>query len=458
MRSEITKIDMLSGNLSRKIIMFALPLLASGVLQQSFNAVDIAIVGRFSSHQALAAVGSNGPVINILINLFIGISIGANVVIANYIGRKNNDGIRKAISTVSAIALISGVFLLFLGFFLARPILELINTPTDVIDLATKYLKIYFLGMPFMMIYNFGSAIMRSIGDTKRPFYSLVIAGIVNTLLNILFVIRFEMDVDGVAIATVIANFINAAFIVYWLRRESQPFTLEMRNIKVHGGEMRKMLQIGIPAGLQGMVFSVANTFILSAINNYGSDAIAGSAAALNYEVYCYFIMTAFCQAAVAFVSQNYGAGQYDRCRRIFRLCMIMSIVCCGAANILIAWQADFFIGLFSTNPKVIAYGATRLHCVLILQFLASSYEISGSALRGLGYSMTPTILVIFGTCVLRLIWIYTVCADNNNFEQLLYIYPITWIITGTAVYTAYRHISTRVFNKDYNRNGIAST
>lgn len=446
MKTEAIKIDMLSGSLFRKIMLFALPLIASGVLQQSFNAIDIAIIGRFSTHQALAAVGSNGPVINILINLFIGVSIGANVVISNYIGRKNNEGIRKSISTVSGIALISGIFLLFLGFFLARPILELMNTPSDVIDLATRYLKIYFLGMPFMMIYNFGAAIMRSMVDTKRPFYSLVIAGIANTLLNLLLVIKFGMDVEGVAIATVVANFINAAFIVYWLRRESEPFTLVVSKMRINYGEMRKMLQIGIPAGLQGMVFSVANTFIQSAINNYGSDAIAGSSAALNYEVYCYFIMTAFCQAAVAFISQNYGAGLYDRCRRIFRLCMIMSIVCCGAANIIIAFNAEFFIGIFSTNPEVIAYGTTRIHCILLLQFLASSYEISGSALRGLGYSMTPTILTIFGTCVLRLIWIYTVCSDNNNFEMLLYIYPITWIITGSAVYIAYRRISKRVF------------
>lgn len=446
MKDEAIKIDMLSGSLFRKIMLFAMPLIASGVLQQSFNAIDIAIIGRFSTHQALAAVGSNGPVINILINLFIGVSIGANVVISNYIGRKNNEGIRKSISTVSGIALISGIFLLFLGFFMARPILELMNTPADVIELATKYLKIYFLGMPFMMIYNFGAAIMRSMGDTKRPFYSLVISGIANTLLNLLLVIKFGMDVEGVAIATVVANFINAAFIVYWLRRESEPFTLIVSKMRINYGEMRKMLQIGIPAGLQGMVFSVANTFIQSAINNYGSDAIAGSSAALNYEVYCYFIMTAFCQAAVAFISQNYGAGLYDRCRSIFRLCMLMSIVCCGAANIIIAFNAEFFIGIFSTNPEVIAYGTTRIHCILLLQFLASSYEISGSALRGLGYSMTPTILTIFGTCVLRLIWIYTVCSDNNNFEMLLYIYPITWIITGSAVYIAYRRISKRVF------------
>lgn len=448
MEKETVKMDMLSGSLFRKILAFSLPLVASGVLQQSFNAVDVAVVGRFSSHQALAAVGSNGAIINILINLFIGISVGANVVIANYIGRKNHDGIRKSISTVSAIALLSGVFLLFLGLFLARPILEMMNTPDDVIDLATTYLQIYFLGMPFMMVYNFGAAVMRSMGDTKRPFYSLVVAGIVNTLLNLLLVVKFGMSVEGVAIATVTANAINAAFITYWLCREKAPYTLKINKMKIHSGEMRKMLQIGIPAGLQGMVFSIANIFIQSAINHYGSDAIAGSAAALNYEVYCYFIMTAFCQAAVAFVSQNYGAGQYERCRRAFRICMLMSVTCCGAANLLIAWQSDLFLGIFTTNQQVMAFGIIRLHHVLMLQFIASSYEISGSALRGLGYSMTPTVLTIFGTCVLRLIWIYTVCSDNNNFELLLNIYPITWVITGIAVYIAYRRISGKVYSE----------
>ena len=438
---------MLSGSLFKKILVFSLPLVASGVLQQSFNAVDVVVVGRYCSHQALAAVGSNGAIINILINLFIGISIGSNVVIANYIGRKNESGIRKAVATSMAIAVGSGVLLLVLGSILARPLLELMNTPPDVIDLATQYLQLFFLGMPFMMVYNFGSAIMRSMGDTRRPFYSLVVAGIVNTLLNLVLVIRFDMGVAGVAIATVVAIIINAAFITFWLLREDDPFRLSLRKVRLHATQMRQMLQIGVPAGLQGMVFSIANIFIQSAINRYGSSAVAGSAAALNYEVYCYFIMVAFCQAATAFVSQNYGAGLYDRCRRAFRLCMIMSVVGVGLANLLIVWQDRFFLGIFSSDPTVVDYGITRLHYVLLLQFMASSYEISGSALRGLGYSMTPMVLTVFGTCVLRLVWIYTVCASVTDFSLLLSVYPISWAITGAAVYIAYRRISTRLFN-----------
>ena len=442
------KIDMLSGSLFKKILLFALPLVASGILQQSFNAVDVMVVGRFSSHQALAAVGSNGALINILINLFLGVSVGANVVISNYIGCKNEQGIRRCVSTVGVIALGSGVLLTIMGLTLSRPILELMNTPDDVIDLATTYLRIYFLGMPMMMVYNFGSAIMRSMGDTRRPFYALVVGGIVNTLINLLLVIVFDMSVAGVAIATVIANTVNASFITYWLLRESEPFTLIPGKMKLYGAETRKMLQIGMPAGLQGMVFSIANIFIQSAINRYGSNAIAGSSAALNYEIYCYFIMVAFNQATMAFVSQNYGAGNYDRCRRAMWMCMAMSVVGVGAANVIITLNAPIFLGFFSSDPEVIHYGVIRLEYVLLLQFIASSYEISGSALRALGYSMTPMVMTVFGTCVLRLIWIHTVCADSNNFGLLLSIYPITWVITGTGVMTAYFIITRRLFAK----------
>lgn len=442
----VVRIDMIHGGMIRKILMFSLPLIASGILQQSFNAIDVAVVGRFSSSRALAAVGSNGVIISILINLFIGISIGANVVIANYIGRNNHNGIRKSVATVGAVALISGIFLMVIGLCITRPILEWMDTPPDVIDLAAIYLRIIFLGMPFMMIYNFGAAIMRSMGDTKRPFYALIVGGTVNTLLNLVLVIRFGMSVEGVAIATVVANMINAAFIIYWLRREPAPYRLELRRISISRNELGKMLRIGVPAGVQGMVFSLANLFIQSAINSYGSDAIAGSAAALNYEVYCYFIISAFVQAAVAFISQNYGAGNYDRCRRAFRCCMIFSLVSCALANILIVWQHSFFLGLFSTDPQVMHYGMIRLHCVLMFQFIASSYEISGGALRGLGYSMTPTILTVFGTCVLRLIWVYTINAHCHKFDILMWIYPISWAITGLMVGTAYYVVSRKVF------------
>lgn len=428
---------MLHGPMAWKILMFALPLMASGILQQSFNAVDVAVIGRYSTSQAMAAVGSNGVIISILVNLFLGVAIGANVVIANYIGQRNHQGIRRSVATVGLVTLVSGVILLALGVSLARPILEMMSAPPDVIDLASTYLRIYFLGMPFIMIYNFGSAILRSIGDTNRPFYALLVATAVNAVLDWLLVSAFGMGVDGVAIATVIANAVNAAIIVWILTRLPDPYTLHVKQIKASRRDLAKMLRIGIPAGLQGTVFSFSNIFIQSSINKFGAQAIAGSAAALTYESYCYYIVTAFCAATIAFAGQNYGAGNHDRCKRVYGICMAMAIVGCAIANELITCLGPTFIGLFTTEPAVIAYGCVRLDTVLQFQFLAATYEIAGAYMRGLGYSMLPMILTIFGTCVLRLGWVFTVAPRYNDFAILLDIYPISWIITGILVVTA---------------------
>ena len=332
------RMDMLHGSLLNKILLFSLPLAASSILQQLFNSVDVAVVGKFASDQALAAVGSNASVISLMINLFVGISVGANVVIANYIGQKDERGIKSAVHTTSVIALVSGCLLLVVGLLIARPILEAMDTPDDVIDLAVLYLRIYFLGMPFFMIYNFGASILRSMGDTKRPLYCLVAAGMINTVLNLLLVIVFKMSVAGVAIGTVIANMFSAGVVIYILRHEKGPFKLDIKHLQIARPELRKVLQIGIPAGIQGMVFSIANIFIQAAVNRFGSAAIAGSAAALTYEYYCYFVVSAFSQAAVTFISQNYGAGQIERCKKIFRLTMLLSVVCCGLLNVLFVW------------------------------------------------------------------------------------------------------------------------
>ena len=439
---------MLHGPLWGKIFMFTVPLIASGILQQSFNAVDVAMVGRYSTSQAIAAVGSNGPIISILVNLFLGIAVGANVVIANYLGQRDHNAVKRSISTVAVIAILSGLLLLGLGVCLARPILEAMSAPPDVIDLATTYLRIYFCGMPFAMVYNFGSAIMRSVGDTKLPFYSLLVATVCNFVLDWVFVAVWDFGVDRVAWATVISNGVNAAIIVYFLTREPEPVTLHLGRWTLHGSDFRKMLQIGIPAGLQGMVFSISNIFIQSAINKFGSDAIAGSAAALTYEVYCYYIIAGFCAATIAFTGQNYGAGNLDRCRKVVRICMTYSVALCGLANVLITWQGTACLGVFTTDPEVVRYGLMRFHTVLIVQCLASSYEVSGSYMRALGYSMTPMILTIFGTCVLRLLWIYTYAAKHPSFETLMGIYPITWVITGIMVITAALIVQRKAFKK----------
>lgn len=437
------EIDMLHGPLLAKIIIFAMPLAASSILQQLFNSVDVAVVGRFDSSYALAAVGSNGPVISLLINLFLGISMGANVVISNHIGQKDNNLTKYAIRTTAATALFSGLALAVIGVLAARPILTIMGTPTEVLDMAVRYLRIYFISTPFLLIYNFGSAILRSKGDTSRPLYILVIAGIINTVLNLILVIVFHMGVAGVAIATDIANVFSAASIIFLLIREEEPYRLNLRSIGINKNELKSMLMIGVPAGLQGMVFSFSNVLLQTTINSHGADAVAGSAAAVNFEYYCYFIISAFNGAAITFIAQNYGAGNYNRVKRIYWLCLGLSTLLSVASAQLFIWQKTFFVSLFTTDASVAEYAYTRMLIVLLWQFIACSYEISASAMRGMGKSMLPTLLTIVGTCLLRVVWVFAVCPVWTSYQTIMIVYPITWITTGIMVFTAF-HITAR--------------
>lgn len=438
MTSSRNEIDMLHGPLLMKILLFALPLAASSVLQQLFNSVDVAVVGRFASSQALAAVGSNAPVISLLINLFMGVSMGANVIISNHIGQRDDRSTADAVATVGVVAVVSGLLLLVVGVCVARPILTLMDTPADVLDMAVDYLRIYFLGMPFFMVFDFGAAILRSQGDTRRPLYILVVAGVVNTVLNLVFVIVFHMGVTGVAIATGIANAVSAALIVVLLMREREPFRLHPRRLRVRWVELKRMMQVGVPAGVQGMVFSFSNVLLQSAINGYGAEAVAGSAAAVNFEYYCYFVISAFDGAAISFIGQNYGAGRVDRVRRVFWICMGLSLVGCAGLNWLFVLGGHFFLGLFSTDAVVQEYGLTRMHIVLATQFVACSYEVAGSALRGMGRSVLPTLLTVFGTCLLRIGWMFLLCPHVAGFGFLMAVYPVSWVITGVMVCTAF--------------------
>lgn len=441
------EIDMLHGPLFMKMIMFTLPLAASSILQQLFNSVDVAVMGRFASSQALAAVGSNAPVISLLINLFMGVSMGANVIISNHIGQNDRRSIRDAISTVGLVAIVSGLLMMVVGILVARPILTMMDTPADVLDMAVTYLRIFFLGIPFFMIFDFGSAILRSMGDTRRPLYILVAAGIVNTFLNLVFVIIFHMGVAGVAIATSIANAVSAALIIYLLLHEKEPYRLRPKKLYIEWKELKRMLQIGVPAGLQGMVFSVSNVLLQASINGYGSDAIAGSAAAVNFEYYCYFIIGAFNGAAISFTGQNYGAGLNHRVKRIFAICLFMGFVGCAALNWFFIWQEDFFLRLFTDSPAVIAFGKTRMHIALAWQSIAAFYEISGSVLRGMGKSIEPTLITVFGTCLLRIVWIYTIMPGWRGFDYLITVYPVSWAITAVMMLGLYfwqtRHLLT---------------
>lgn len=441
-----SSVDMLGGNIYRNMFVFALPLIAAGILQQSFNSVDVAVVGRFVGHHALAAVGSNGPVINLIVNLFVGISVGANVVIANYIGRANDLGVRRAVSSASALALISGLILLIVSQSVAAPILKALGTPDEVLSDATTYLRIYSLGMPFMMIYNFGSAILRSFGDTRRPFYALLTGGLVNVGLNFLFVLSFGMGVRGVAIATVIANVVSASVIMYVLFHADDSCRVRAKEITLrHKAELSKILKIGLPAGIQGMVFSFSNVFIQSSINSFGPDAMAGSAAALNFELYGYFIINAFAQAVVAFTGQNNGAGNLKRCSEVLRAGLVMSLAASlvfDAACGIFARQA---VSMFSTEPGVVDYAIIRVHSAVCFQFIACSYEMAGASLRGQGYSMTPTVITILGTCLLRLIWVFVISWRGGTFGGLLSVYPVSWILTGVVMLVARSVVTKRL-------------
>lgn len=437
-RSQSNEIDMLHGPLLKKILLFALPLAASSLLQELFNSVDVAVVGHFVGSNALAAVGSNAPVIGLLINLFVGVSMGACAVLSHHIGTQNVERIRRTVNTVGLVALISGIFLLFLGWVGARPILTWMGTPPDVLPDAVMYLRVYFLGMPFIMIFNFGSAILRSVGDTRRPLYILVAAGVLNTVLNLIFVVFFQLGVLGVAIATGFANLLSALLIIRVLRREDEPYRLHFDQMRIHTRELAHMLRIGLPAGVQGVIFSISNVVVQSSINGFGSDAIAGSAAALNFEYYCYFIIQGFNGAAISFIAQNYGAGKLDRVHRVFWICMGLSVLFCGTFNTIFATWSDFFLNFFSETSGVHQYGRIRMHIVLALQFLACSYEIAGSSMRGMGWSLTPAVLTIFGTCLLRIVWVYFMTPQWGSFNALMLVYPVSWLLTGSMVVIAY--------------------
>lgn len=438
--------DMLHGSLLDKILLFALPLAASSILQQLFNSADAAVAGRFAGSQALAAVGGNAPVVSLIINLFVGMSVGANVIIANYIGQKNTKKVHEAVHTVYIMALVLGIVMMMMGQLIARPILILINTPSDVINLATLYLRIYFCGMPCVMIYNFGAAILRSVGDTKRPLYCLLISGVINVVLNVFFVVLCHLSVAGVAIATVIADTVSAGLVTWFLIRSNDIIKLNLRELTLKKEYIKKVVQIGAPAGLQGAVFSVSNVCIQAGINSFGTAAIAGSAAALNFEYFTYFSTNAFGQAAVTFVSQNYGARQFERCKKALRLSLISGMIVTAFMSIIFVAGRTPFISIYTNDSAAIQYGIVRMAIVEMFEFIACLYEIPGGALRGIGHSLLPAILTVFGSCGLRIVWIYTVFHKFHTFQVLMSVYLVTWIVTSILVLGAYTIVTKKVY------------
>ena len=443
------QIDMCSGPLASKILLFALPLMASSLLQLLFNAADVVVVGRFAGKEALAAVGSNSSLINLMINLFVGLSVGTNVVVARDMGAGRHDAVGRSVHTSIALAAISGVGLTIFGLFAVRQLLVLMDCPSDVIELSTIYLRIYFLGMPATMLYNFGSAILRAQGDTRRPLYYLTVAGVVNVVLNLVFVIGFHLDVAGVAIATIISQYISAALVLRCLTREDGPLHLDFKALTLDGHVVRRILQVGLPAGFQGIIFSLSNVVIQSTINGFGSTVMSGSAASANVEGFVYAAMNAFYQTALTFTGQNYGAAKCDRVDRILLLCQTFVIL----TGLILGNLAYFFghtlLGFYAPGEEeVIAQGLVRMRYIACPYLLCGIMDTMVGVLRGLGYSVVPMFVSLLGACGLRLVWVYTIFPLDPIPANLYVSYPVTWAVTAAVHITMFLVIRKRAYAK----------
>ncbi len=435
MQQTRSEIDMCRGPLLPSILMFALPLMASSVLQLLFNAADVIVVGRFAGENSLAAVGSNTSLINLMTNLFLGLATGTNVLAAQLIGAGKHGRLKMTIHTSISLGIISGLLLTIVGLLFATQILELMQTPAEILGLSALYLRVYFLGMPAMMVYNFGSAILRAKGDTKRPLYFLLAAGVINVILNLIFVIIFHLDVLGVALATVISQFISAGLILRTLMREKGAFKVSLRRLKPNGATVKRILRIGIPAGIQGVVFSLSNVVIQSSINSFGATVMAGNAAAANLEGFVWVAMNAFNQAALTFTGQNVGAGKYSRINKIAltaESCEVAVGLVCGIGVFLLY---EPLLGIYSDSQPVIDAGYVRLQYICATYFLCGLMDCIVGSIRGMGASITPTVVSLLGSCVLRLVWVATIFQiPQFHSPEILYLsYPVSWIITFAA-------------------------
>lgn len=427
------EMDMCNGPILGKVLIYAFPLMLSGILQLLFNAADVIVVGRFAGSQSLAAVGSTSSLINLLVNVFSGLSIGVNVLVAQYYGAKKEKDVNETVHTSVMISLISGVILIFLGLLLSRPLLELMGTPDDVIDKSTIYMKIYFSGMPVIMFYNFGSAILRAVGDTRRPLYYLSVAGVVNVVLNIFFVTQFHMDVAGVALATVLSQVISAGLVARALMKHEGCLKLELKKLRISMPKFKRIIQVGLPAGMQGAIFSVSNVLIQSSVNSFGSIAMAGNTTAQNIEGFIYTAMNAVYQTNLSFTSQNYGGRKYSRINRILVTCLgVVTVV--GLSLGLACYSAgEFLVGIYSSDPEVIQYGLNRLAVFGTTYFLCGVMDTMVGSIRGLGYSILPMCVSLTGACAFRIVWIYTIFQLNRTLFTLYLSYPASWTVTAIA-------------------------
>lgn len=442
------EMDMVNGPILSKIIVFSLPLMLSGILQLLYNAADIVVVGRFAGSQSLAAVGSTGSLINLITSIFMGLSVGVSVVVAQFYGANDWKNVSESVHTSITLGLISGIVVCAFGLFTARPLLKLMGSPDDVLDKAALYLRIYFLGMPASMLYNFGAGVLRAIGDTRRPLYFLAISGAVNVVFNLLFVIVFKMDVAGVAWATVISQYLSAAFVIICLLRSQGAIHLNLKRLSVHGDKLKAIVKVGLPAGLQSSLFAISNVLIQSGVNSFGSTVMAGNAAAGNIEGFIYVSMNTLYQAALTFTGQNMGAKRYDRIKRITGTCIAVVSVVGLAVGILALLLGRQLLGIYSSDPNVIEKGLIRMRVICITYFTCGIMDTFVGILRGMGYSVIPMIVSLAGACGFRILWIYTVFAWRHELRVLYLSYPISWVLTAVMHLITYLVFFRRLMKK----------
>lgn len=437
--------DMTEGPLLSKVLLFSLPIMLSGILQLLFNAADTIVVGRFAGNEALAAVGSVGSLNNMIISLFIGLSVGVNVLVARFTGSREDERVSQTVHTAVVLSVAGGVLLAFVGFAAARPLLELMGSPEDVIDLAELYVRIIFLGMPVQMLYNFCAAVLRAVGDTKRPLYFLTIAGVVNIVLNLLFVIPLRMSVAGVALATIISQAVSAVLVVRSLMAMEGPTRLHLRRLRIHPDMLVQIIRIGLPAGIQGSVFSLSNVVIQSSVNSFGSTVIAGNAAAMNVGNFVYQAMNTFQQAITCFAGQNIGARKPSRVITSMKVCMFWAVLFGTVLGLLSCVFGRQLLSLYSADAQVIAAGLERLYIVCGPYFLCGIMDVMTGVLRGIGYSLLPMIVSLLGACAFRVLWVMTIFRAAPSMGCLMASYPVSWTLTFVVLCVIFERLWSRL-------------
>lgn len=429
------EVDMLHGSLWTKILLYSMPLMLSGMLQLVFNATDLIVVGQFAGSNEMAAVGATGALINLLVNVFMGLSIGTNVLTAQFCGAGDEKRAGEVVHTSILVSFLSGCILLVIGVFAARPLLQIMDTPEEVLDHAVRYMQVYFIGMPVMLLYNFGSAILRAVGDTRRPLYFLAAGGVINIGTDLLFVIVFHWGVWGAALATVLSQALSACLVVGCLLKADGIYRLELGRLRIYKDSLIRMIRIGLPAGIQGAVFSISNVLIQSSMNSFGAVAVAGGTASSNLEGFVYTAMNAISQTAMSFTSQNYGAKKFKRMDQVILCCSVVVTAVGLVLGVAMTTFGSFFLGFYTKDPEAVLAGLTRMRMICLPYCICGLMEVAVGGSRGMGRSVIPMILSLLGACGLRVVWIYTVFSWNHSIEILYMSYPVTWTVTGLAQY-----------------------